>query len=144
MIELHDANGALIDSNDDWRTNQAVILSTGLAPTNDAESALLLPNPAAWSVYRDFARQEQWNGCWGSRGLRFPIKRRRVTIRCFPFARQGNHGAGVSRLRAQSLLRSTCARSCNASRWQPLATSHLAGPAQRFPSCLTKTIISGI
>jgi hypothetical protein len=46
MIELHDANGALIDSNDDWRTNQAVILSTGLAPTHDAESALLLPNPA--------------------------------------------------------------------------------------------------
>ena len=43
---VHDANGALIDSNDDWRTNQAVILSTGLAPSNDAESALLLPNPA--------------------------------------------------------------------------------------------------
>lgn len=46
MIELHDANGALVDSNDDWRTNQAVILSTGLAPTHDAESALLLVNPA--------------------------------------------------------------------------------------------------
>lgn len=46
MLELYDANGALIDSNDDWRTNQAVILSTGLAPTHDAESALLLANPA--------------------------------------------------------------------------------------------------
>jgi hypothetical protein len=46
MLELHDANGALIDSNDDWRTNQALILSTGLQPTNDAESALLLSNPA--------------------------------------------------------------------------------------------------
>ncbi len=46
MIELHDANGALINSNDNWRTNQAVILSTGLAPTHDAESALLLSNPA--------------------------------------------------------------------------------------------------
>jgi hypothetical protein len=47
MLELHDANGAIIDSNDDWRTNQAVIQSTGLQPTNDAESALLLSNPAA-------------------------------------------------------------------------------------------------
>ena len=47
MLELHDANGTLIDANDNWRTNQAVIQSTGLAPTNDAESAILLSNPAA-------------------------------------------------------------------------------------------------
>lgn len=46
MLELHDSNGALIDSNDNWRTNQAAIQSTGLQPTNDAESALLLSNPA--------------------------------------------------------------------------------------------------
>jgi len=46
MLELHDANGTMIDSNDDWRTNQALIQSTGLQPTNDAESALLLSNPA--------------------------------------------------------------------------------------------------
>jgi predicted outer membrane repeat protein len=46
MLELHDTNGAIIDANDDWRTNQAVIQSTGLQPTNDAESALLLSNPA--------------------------------------------------------------------------------------------------
>jgi len=46
MLELHNANGALIDSNDDWRTNQAAIQPTGLAPTNDLESALLLSNPA--------------------------------------------------------------------------------------------------
>jgi hypothetical protein len=46
MLELHDSNGALIDSNDDWRTNQALIQATGLQPTNDAESALLLSNPA--------------------------------------------------------------------------------------------------
>ena len=46
MIELHNANGAIIDSNDDWRTNQALIEPTGLQPTNDAESALLLSNPA--------------------------------------------------------------------------------------------------
>jgi hypothetical protein len=46
MIELHDANGTLIDSNDNWRTIQALIQPTGLAPSNDAESALLLTNPA--------------------------------------------------------------------------------------------------
>jgi hypothetical protein len=46
MLELHDSNGTLIDSNDDWRTNQALIQSTGLHPTNDAESAFLLANPA--------------------------------------------------------------------------------------------------
>jgi hypothetical protein len=45
MLELHDSNGALIDANDDWRTNQALIQSTGLQPTNNAESALLLSNP---------------------------------------------------------------------------------------------------
>jgi hypothetical protein len=46
MLELHDANGTLIDANDNWRTNQALIQSTGLQPSNDAESALLLSNPA--------------------------------------------------------------------------------------------------
>ena len=46
MLELHNANGALIDSNDDWRMNQALIQPTGLQPANDAESALLLSNPA--------------------------------------------------------------------------------------------------
>jgi hypothetical protein len=46
MLELHNANGAIIDSNDDWRTNQALIQSTGLQPANDVESALLLSSPA--------------------------------------------------------------------------------------------------
>ena len=45
MLELHNANGAMIDSNDDWRANQALIEATGLQPSNDAESALLLSNP---------------------------------------------------------------------------------------------------
>jgi hypothetical protein len=45
MLELYDANGTIIDQNDDWRSNQALIQSTGLQPTNDAESALLLSNP---------------------------------------------------------------------------------------------------
>jgi hypothetical protein len=46
MLELHDANGATIAANDDWKTNQVSIQATGLQPTNDAESALLLSNPA--------------------------------------------------------------------------------------------------
>jgi len=46
MLELRNSNGDLIDSNDDWRTNQALIQPTGLQPANDAESALLLSNPA--------------------------------------------------------------------------------------------------
>ena len=42
MIEVHDANG-IIGTNDNWKdTQQAVIAATGLEPTNDLESAVLL------------------------------------------------------------------------------------------------------
>ena len=44
-MELRDANGAVIDANDDWRSNQASIIATGLQPTDDRESALLLTEP---------------------------------------------------------------------------------------------------
>lgn len=47
VIELHDANGLLLASNDDWKTNQAEVEATGIPPTNDRESALvadLLPS----------------------------------------------------------------------------------------------------
>ncbi|HEY2799460.1 MAG TPA: SGNH/GDSL hydrolase family protein [Chthoniobacterales bacterium] len=41
-LDLYDANGNLIKSNDDWQDSQgALIQSTGLAPTNDAESAII-------------------------------------------------------------------------------------------------------
>ena len=41
-LELHDANGAIITSNDNWKdTQQSDIAATGIAPTNDAESAIL-------------------------------------------------------------------------------------------------------
>jgi hypothetical protein len=46
-LELHDGNGTTIDSNDNWKTRldgssqQAAIQATGLAPSNDLESALL-------------------------------------------------------------------------------------------------------
>ena len=42
FLELHDANGALIVSNDNWKdTQQAEIEATGLAPSNDLESAIV-------------------------------------------------------------------------------------------------------
>ena len=42
-LELHDANGALINSNDNWReSQQAEIEATGLAPQDDLESAVLV------------------------------------------------------------------------------------------------------
>src|SRR4029079_4098492 len=41
-LELRDANGNLVDSNDNWKsTNQAAIMATGLQPPNDLESAIL-------------------------------------------------------------------------------------------------------
>jgi hypothetical protein len=47
LLELKDANGSTLMSNDDWRESQEVeINQTGLAPTDDRESALVtsLPN----------------------------------------------------------------------------------------------------
>jgi hypothetical protein len=52
VLELHDGNGSLIARNDDWKlrpdgtSQQAEIESTKIAPTNDAESALLISLPA--------------------------------------------------------------------------------------------------
>src|SRR5204862_7129145 len=41
-LELHDGNGALLASNDNWRTDQEPeIIATGIPPTNDLESAIL-------------------------------------------------------------------------------------------------------
>ena len=42
VVELHDASGALLASNNDWRSSQeTAISSTGLNPPNDKESAIL-------------------------------------------------------------------------------------------------------
>jgi uncharacterized protein (DUF1800 family) len=42
MLELHDATGAIIASNDNWKTSQQTeITAAGLAPANDLESALI-------------------------------------------------------------------------------------------------------
>lgn len=41
-LDLYDGNGAIIRSDDNWREEQeSLIQSTGLAPTNDAESAII-------------------------------------------------------------------------------------------------------
>jgi probable HAF family extracellular repeat protein len=42
MLELHDGNGALIASNDNWRNDhEAEIIATNLSPSRDAESAII-------------------------------------------------------------------------------------------------------
>jgi len=41
-LALHDANGILLASNDNWRsTQQTAIIATGVAPKNDAEAAIV-------------------------------------------------------------------------------------------------------
>jgi hypothetical protein len=43
FLELHDSSGAIIVSNDNWRTDQEQeIIATGLAPNNDDESAIVM------------------------------------------------------------------------------------------------------
>jgi uncharacterized protein YkwD len=45
-LELHDSSGALLQSNDDWRTNQqAEIIATTIPPSNDLESAIVRTVP---------------------------------------------------------------------------------------------------
>ncbi len=52
LVELHDATGAIVASNDNWRSSQQnEIIAAGLAPTNDLESALIATiNPGAYTV----------------------------------------------------------------------------------------------
>lgn len=51
-LELYDGNGMLVNFNDDWKeTQQTEIKATGLAPTKDAESAILQTlNPGAYTA----------------------------------------------------------------------------------------------
>lgn len=51
-LELHDGNGALITFNDNWKDSQQDdIQATGLAPSNDAESAILSTlSPGSYTV----------------------------------------------------------------------------------------------
>ena len=48
VLELRDANGALLASNDNWAdTQQAEIQASGYAPPNNKESAIIITRPAA-------------------------------------------------------------------------------------------------
>jgi hypothetical protein len=52
LIELRDANAGIVRSNDNWRdAQQAEILGSGLAPTNDLEAAIVATlAPGAYTV----------------------------------------------------------------------------------------------
>lgn len=52
FLELHDGNGTVISTNDNWRdTQESTIQATGLAPSNDLESAIVLGlNPGAYTA----------------------------------------------------------------------------------------------
>jgi hypothetical protein len=52
VLELRDSSGALIRSNDNWRSDQeAEIIATGIPPSNDLESAIVATLPANGSAY---------------------------------------------------------------------------------------------
>ena len=47
-LELHNSNGSLLASNDNWRSDQeAEIIATTLPPSNDLESAIVATLPPA-------------------------------------------------------------------------------------------------
>jgi hypothetical protein len=53
ILELHDDNGALFASNDDWGSSPdvAAITTSGLAPDNAKESAILfVPAPGVYTA----------------------------------------------------------------------------------------------
>jgi len=63
-LELHDSNGMVLASNDDWKmrpdgtSQEAEVRATGLAPTNDLESAIiakeLLPNATYTAILQGY------------------------------------------------------------------------------------------
>src|SRR5204862_3673753 len=57
-LELRDANGSLIRSDDNWRTGgqETEIMQSGVAPTNDLESALIETLPANNAAYTAIVR----------------------------------------------------------------------------------------
>jgi hypothetical protein len=56
-LELRDGNGALLRSNDNWRSDQeAEITATTIPPTNDLESAIVATLPANGASYTAIVR----------------------------------------------------------------------------------------
>ena len=61
-LELRDGNGALIASNDNWRSDQeAEIIATGIPPANDLESAIVRKS-RSWQLHRHCPRRERHDG----------------------------------------------------------------------------------
>lgn len=60
ILELRDSFGALLDQNDDWQNSspekKQAIMESGLAPTNDLESALIATLPANGQTYTSIVR----------------------------------------------------------------------------------------
>ena len=57
ILELRDENGALIRSNDNWRSDQeAEIMATTIPPSNDLESAIVATLPANGASYTEVVR----------------------------------------------------------------------------------------
>ena len=57
ILELRDGNGALIRSNDNWRSDQeAEIMATAIPPANDLESAIVATLPANGATYTAVVR----------------------------------------------------------------------------------------
>jgi hypothetical protein len=57
VLELRDSSGSLIRSNDNWRSDQeAEIIATTLAPSDDLESAIVVTLPANNSAYTAIMR----------------------------------------------------------------------------------------
>jgi hypothetical protein len=55
---LHDGNGALLDSNDNWKDspNKQAIIDSTIPPTNDFESAIVAIVPANGAQYTAIVR----------------------------------------------------------------------------------------
>jgi len=58
ILELRDSSGGLVEVNDNWVTsaNRQAIEDTGLAPTNDSESAIIATLPANGKSYTAIVR----------------------------------------------------------------------------------------
>ncbi|PYJ07204.1 MAG: hypothetical protein DMF06_16355 [Verrucomicrobia bacterium] len=56
-LELRDGNGTLLQSNDNWRsTQEAEIIATGIPPSNDLESAIVVTLPGNGSAFTAIVR----------------------------------------------------------------------------------------
>lgn len=50
-LELHNSDGVIIASNDDWKSNQAEVEQTGIPPTDDREPAIVMTlDPGSYTV----------------------------------------------------------------------------------------------